>query len=190
MIDCGRRLRRDGDGSRGCRNGNRCGSDSGLLNRCLDRLRRLLDRCLNRLSGRRLLGLCLSLLSLSSGVCSGSATLATSGRSRSRRWLGSRLLLDLLGFIFHLRSLNSSRLWCVLLHGLLCNMLLILLHGLLLLLSLLLRDMLLVLLLLLHVLLIVLSWVLCVLSGVLSMGCVLMLRVLLLLGRVLRDGHG
>lgn len=65
---------------------------------------------------------------------------------------------------------------------------LLLLNGLLLL-GLLLRDVLLMLLLL-HVLLAVLPWVLRMLSWVLSMGRVLVLRVLLLLGRVLGHGHG
>lgn len=189
MLDRDSRLRRDGDGSGRCRDGNRRRSDAGLLDGCLDWLSRgLLDRCLDRLRRRLLLSLCLylglrlCLLGLRSGMGSSSATLSTSRWGRGRCWLGSRLLLDLLGFVFYLRSLNRGRLRRMLLQSLL--------HGLLLLLlGLLLRDVLL-LVLLLHVLLVMLPWMLRMLSGVLSMGCVLMLRVLLLLGSVLRHGHG
>lgn len=127
MVDRGSRLRWGGDRSGWCRHGNRRWSGRGLLDGCLNRLRGLLDRCLDRLRRRRVLdlGLCLGLslglglLGLSSGMRRGSAALATSGRGRGRCWLRSRLLLDLLGFIFHLRRLDSGRLWRMLLQRLL-----------------------------------------------------------------------
>lgn len=128
VIDGGRRLWRNSNrsGRRGDRDGR--GSDGGLLDRSLDRLRRrLLDRCLNRLGRGLLLSLCLhlglglglGLLGLSSGMGSSSSTLATSRRGGCRCWLRSRLLLNLWSLIFHLRCLDSSRLRGMLLEVLL-----------------------------------------------------------------------